>query len=64
MPPTRSGRPTIPCSTFLILDEGGKPSRPWLTTVVDDHSRAIAGYTVFLGAPRVLNTCLALRHAI
>ena len=49
---------------LLILDEAGKPARPWLTTVVDDHSRAIAGYTVFLGAPCVLNTCLALRHAI
>lgn len=49
---------------LLVLDEGGKPARPWLTTVVDDHSRAIAGYTVFLGAPCVLNTCLALRHAI
>ncbi len=47
-----------------ILDESGKPARPWLTTVVDDHSRAIAGYTVFLDAPCVLNTCLALRHAI
>jgi len=47
-----------------ILDENGKPARPWLTTVVDDHSRAIAGYTVFLDAPCVLNTCLALRHAI
>ena len=33
------------------FDEGGKPVRPWLTTVVDDHSRAIAGYSVFLGAP-------------
>ena len=49
---------------LLILDEGGNPARPWLTTVVDDHSRAIAGYSVFLGAPCVLNTCLALRHAI
>ena len=49
---------------LLILDEGGKPARPWLTTMVDDHSRAIAGYSVFLGAPCVLNTCLALRHAI
>ena len=35
---------------LLILDEGGKPARPWLTTVVDDHSRAIAGYAVFLGS--------------
>ncbi len=49
---------------LLILDEGGKPASPWLTTVVDNHSRAIAGYSVFLGAPCVLNTCLALRHAI
>ncbi len=49
---------------LLILDEGGKPARPWLTTVVDDHSRAIAGYSVFLGASCVPNTCLALRHAI
>jgi len=49
---------------LLILDEGGKPARPWLTTVVDDYSRAVAGYTVFLGAPCVLNACLALRHAI
>ena len=47
-----------------ILDESGKPARPWLTTVVDDHSRAVAGYTVFFDAPCVLNTCLALRHAI
>ena len=49
---------------ILVLDEGGTPVRPWLTTVVDDHSRAVAGYMVFLGAPCVLNTCLALRHAI
>lgn len=49
---------------ILILDEAGKPARPWLTTVIDDHSRAVTGYMVFLGAPSVLNTCLALRHAI
>ena len=42
----------------LVLDEGGKPARPWLTTVLDDRSRAVAGYMVFLGAPCVLNTCL------
>ena len=48
----------------LILDEAGNPARPWLTTVMDDHSRAIAGYMVFLGAPSALNTCLALRQAI
>jgi putative transposase len=49
---------------ILVLEGDGKPVRPWLTTVVDDHSRAVAGYMVFLGAPCGLNTCLALRHAI
>jgi len=49
---------------ILILDARGRPTRPWLTTVVDDHSRVIAGYMVFLGAPSALNTSLALRQAI
>lgn len=49
---------------ILILDTGGKEARPWLTTVVDDHSRAVAGYMVMLGAPSALNTSLALRQAI
>jgi putative transposase len=49
---------------ILVLDEGGKPARPWLTVILDDHSRAVAGCMVFLGAPCVLNTCLALRQAI
>lgn len=49
---------------ILILDAGGKPVRPWLTTVLDDHSRVIAGYMVFLGAPSALNTSLSLRQAI
>jgi putative transposase len=53
---------------LLVLDEGGMPVRPWLTVILDDHSRAVAGYMAFLGAPlgapSVLNTCLALRKAI
>jgi putative transposase len=49
---------------LLILDEAGKPGRPWLTTVVDDYSRAVAGTLVFLGAPSTLQTSLALRQAI
>ena len=48
----------------LVLDEAGKPTRPWLTTVLDDHSRALAGYCVFFGAPSALQTSLALRQAI
>lgn len=49
---------------LLILDQTGKPARPWLTAVMDDHSRAFAGITVFFGAPSILNTSLALRQAI
>lgn len=49
---------------ILILDSRGKPARPWLTTVIDDHSRAVAGYMTFLGAPSALNTSLALRQAV
>lgn len=49
---------------IIILDANGAEVRPWLTTVLDDHSRAVAGYMVFLGAPSALNTSLALRQAI
>jgi putative transposase len=49
---------------IAVLDADGRGARPWLTVVLDDHSRAIAGYTVFLGAPSALNLSLALRQAI
>jgi putative transposase len=49
---------------ILINGANGKPDRPWLTTVMDDYSRALCGYTVFTGAPSALNTALALRQAI
>lgn len=49
---------------ILILDSASKPARPWLTVVLDDCSRAVAGYTAFLGAPSALNLSLALRQAI
>lgn len=47
-----------------VIGAGGKPERPWLTVVMDDHSRAIAGYTVFTGAPSASNLSLALRQAV
>lgn len=49
---------------ILIVGADGKPDRPWLTTVMDDYSRAICGYMVFGGAPSAINTALALRQAI
>ena len=49
---------------ILVVDADGSPARPWLTLVLDDHSRAVAGYSLFLGAPSALNLSLALRQAI
>lgn len=47
-----------------IRTPSGKPARPWLTVIQDDHSRAVAGYALNLGAPSTLNTALALRQGI
>ena len=33
----------------MVLDEADRPVRPWLAVIVDDHSRAVPGYTVFSG---------------
>ncbi|MGN2299876.1 Mu transposase C-terminal domain-containing protein [Micrococcus luteus KDCGSN] len=49
---------------ILVVGTDGKPARPWLTAIIDDCSRSICGYTVFLGAPSAMNTALALRQAI
>ena len=47
----------------LVLD-AGKPVRPWLTVVMDDYSRAIAGFFLATAAPSAVNTALTLRQAI
>lgn len=47
-----------------LVDERGKPARPWLTAIIDDYSRAIAGYFLSFQAPSALHTSLALRQGI
>jgi putative transposase len=49
---------------ILVKDERGQPQRPWLTIVLDDYSRAIAGYMLSFAAPSAIQTALALRQAI
>lgn len=49
---------------ILIRGADGKPERPRLTIILDDYSRAICGYTVFVGSPSAIETALALRQAI
>lgn len=49
---------------LLVLGPTGLPVRPWLTVILDDHSRAVPGYALNLTAPSSLQTALALRQAI
>ena len=47
-----------------VRQEGGAPVRPWLTVIMDDYSRAIAGFGLSVEAPSSLHTALILRQAI
>ncbi len=47
-----------------LLDEKGQSARPWLTIILDDYSRCIAGYRIGFQAPSALQTALTLRQAI
>lgn len=49
---------------ILVKDDEGKPRKPWLTIILDDYSRAVAGYLLFFTAPSAIQTALALRQAI
>jgi putative transposase len=49
---------------ILVTDEQGQAKKPWLTVILDDYSRAVAGYMVAFEAPSALHTALALRQAI
>ena len=42
----------------------GKTARPWLTVIIDDYSRAVAGFFISFDSPSVVRTALALRQAI
>ena len=47
-----------------LVQEKGRPKRPWLTVIEDDFSRCIAGYFLSFSHPNTLNTALTLRQAI
>ena len=50
--------------SILLIREDGLTARPWLTIVLDDYSRAIAGYYLGFDPPSSKRTALALRQAI
>ena len=47
-----------------VRDERDRLVKPWLTVILDDYSRAVAGYRVSLAGPSALQTALTLRDAI
>ena len=49
---------------ILVKDTDGTARRPWLTIIIDDYSRAVAGYFLTFSAPSAIQTALALRQAI
>jgi len=49
---------------ILVQRESENPAQPWLTVILDDYSRAVAGYFLFFEAPSAAQTALALRQAI
>lgn len=49
---------------IYILDQKGNINRPWLTIIMDDYSRAIAGYFLTFDTPNAKNTALTLHQAI
>jgi putative transposase len=48
----------------IFVDDAGKARKPWLTVILDDYSRAVAGYAVSLSSPSAIQTALSLRQAI
>lgn len=48
--------------SILLVREDGEIARPWLTIVIDDYSRAIAGYYLGFDPPSSMRTALALRQ--
>jgi putative transposase len=49
---------------ILLVRPDGESAKPWLTVVIDDHSRAVAGYLLSFADPSALQTSLGLRQAI
>lgn len=47
-----------------VRDEQERAVKPWLTVILDDYSRAVAGFRLSLAVPTVLHTALTLRDAI
>jgi putative transposase len=49
---------------ILLLNDEDQPAKPWLSVILDDYSRTVAGYFLSFEAPCALQTALTLHQAI
>jgi putative transposase len=49
--PMRFGKLDHTLLDIPVQRDGENPAQPWLTVVLDDYSRAVAGYFLFFEAP-------------
>ena len=47
-----------------VKQDAGPPARPWLSVIMDDYSRAVAGFRLSFQEPSAIQTALVLRQAI
>ena len=47
-----------PLDCWIRDEQRQRPVKPWLTVILDDYSRAVAGYRLSLSAPSALQTAL------
>ena len=47
-----------------LLDEEGKPAKPYLTAIEDDYSRMIVGYRLSFQTATALTTALTLEQFV
>ncbi|HEY9431518.1 MAG TPA: DDE-type integrase/transposase/recombinase [Blastocatellia bacterium] len=47
-----------------VKQDDGPPARPWLSVIIDDYSRAAAGFRLSFHDPSAIQTALVLRQAI
>jgi putative transposase len=49
---------------LVVTNDKGAAQKLWLTVIIDDYSRALAGYMFSFEVPSALHTALVLRQAI
>lgn len=49
---------------IVLINQKGQAERPWLTIILDEYSRGVAGFFLTFQAPSAIQTALVLHQAI